>query len=138
MKLSKLLTTRHNILRQAHLAALGHAYFTVQRLAERIARAKIRGMVRLQPAAPAEERYCATLLALEASQAVIEEHFTDPEIMDLTDAILLVLETDYAEVEFRIEELGEKFGQPLRTALDRAGVTIDLDGKRQPRLARDA
>lgn len=133
MKLSQLLATRQSILRQAYLASLAHAYVTLKGLAERIAAAKLRGRVRLQPADPGAERYCATLTALEGPQSVIEEHFADGEIMDLADLAVFALEAEYDRVEFPLEEMAEVFVQPLRTALDEAGVELDLEPK-APRL----
>jgi hypothetical protein len=127
MKLSKLLTTRDSILRQAHLASLAHAYSTTKRLADRVALVRLGGRVRLQPVAPAEERFLATLTALEGEQSVIEEHFTDEDILDLADAATIAIASNYAELEFRLEELGEHFVAPLRDALEQAGVVLDLD-----------
>ena len=134
MKLSKLLASRQSILRQAHLATLAHAFMTTKRLANRIAHAKLRGRVRLQPVNPHEERYWPTLTALEGNQSLIEEHFSDEDLVDLADAAVLAIESDYSELEFRIEELPDKFLGPLRTALDEAGVVLDLDDQKQPNL----
>lgn len=126
MKLSKLLSTRHSILRQAHLASLGYAYYTLRRLADRIARARLRGAVRLQAVAPAEERFWPALVAQEGPQSVLEEHFSDDDVVELADAVALALESEFAEVEFRLEELAERFAAPLREMLERSGVVLDL------------
>lgn len=134
MKLSKLLASRQSILRQAHLAALAHALVTMKRLADRVQTAKLRGRVRLQPANPHEERYWPTLTALESNQSLLEEHFSDEDLVDLADAAVLAVESDYSELEFRIEDLPEKFVQPLRATLEEAGVALDLDIRTQPNL----
>ncbi|MEY4938954.1 MAG: hypothetical protein RIQ93_689 [Verrucomicrobiota bacterium] len=126
MKLSKLLATRHSLLRQAQLATLGHAYLTLQRLAARVANANLRGLVRLQPSAPQVERYWPTLTAREGNQSVIEEQFSDSDIMDLADAAELAINANYEELEFRIEEFADKLVTPLRRALENAGVAVDI------------
>src|SRR3954470_11641277 len=87
MKLSKLLATRKVILRQATLANTAFAYLTFKRLAERVAGAKLSGLVSLRPANEHEERFCASLTALEGSQAVIDEHFLDEDVWKLADAL---------------------------------------------------
>lgn len=135
MKLSKLLASRQSILRQAHLATLAHAFMTMKQLADRITSAKLRGRVRLQPVNPHEERYWPTLTALEANQSLLEEHFSDEDLVDLADAAVLAIEADYSELEFRIEDLAEKFVVPLRATLDSAGIILDLDPQTQANLA---
>lgn len=137
MKLSKLLATRQSILRQAHLATLAQAFATSRRLADRIATANLRGLVRLQPAEPREERYWPTLTALEGNQSVLEEHFSDEDLVDLADAAVLALETEFTEFTFSLEELADKIVAPLRAELEEAGVSLDLDRKPQPNLATE-
>jgi len=134
MKLSKLLATRQRLVREAHLATIAQAYFTLQRLAARVTRAKLRGRVRLQPADPRAERYWPTLTALEGHQSLIEEHFSDEELMELADAAVLVVEADYEAVEFALEEMADHFVAPLRSALEQAGVALDLEDQAAPRL----
>ena len=134
MKLSKLLASRQSILRQAHLATLAHALMTTQRLAARVGTAKLRGRVRLQPADPAEERDWPTLTALETNQSIIEEHFSDEDLVNLADAAVLALESEFSELEFQLEELADKIVLPLRQELEGAGVTLDLDEHNQPNL----
>jgi hypothetical protein len=136
MKLSKLLATRKSLQRQAHLASLGHAWFTLQRLADRIAAVKLQGLVRLQPPDPQAERYAATLTALEGSQARLEEHFSDDDLLQFADAVALAIEADYEEIEFNLDDVRPYFVAPLRFALEQAGVVVDLDDQRQPRLAK--
>jgi hypothetical protein len=136
MKLSKLLATRHTLQRQAHLAALANAWFTLGRLADRVALAELRGLVRLQPPDPQQERYGASLTALEGSQARLEEHFSDEDLLHLADAVALAVEADFDEIQFNLEDLRPYFVAPLRFALEQAGVTMDLDRDKQPRLAK--
>jgi hypothetical protein len=127
MKISKLLATRQHILRQAHLANLAHAYITLRRLADRIATARLRGLVKLTPSDPRQEEYWPTLTALEGNQSVIEEYFADEELLAMADAVVLATESEFTEIEFRLEELAERFVQPLRAALDHAGIDMDFD-----------
>ncbi|HVU36578.1 MAG TPA: hypothetical protein VHE61_24270 [Opitutaceae bacterium] len=126
MKISELLATRQALLRQTQLANLAYAYSTLHRLATRITRANLRGLVRLLPAEPAEERFWATLIALEGNQSVIEEHFGDQEIIELADAIAFATDGEFSALEFRLEELGDQFLPPLRHVLQQAGVELDL------------
>jgi hypothetical protein len=128
MKLSSLLARRRFLLRQAHLANLAFAFERLSDLTWLVARAQLAGEVRLQQAAPEAERYSASLTALEGSQSVIEEHFTDEDLMDLADVVAFVIGEHDIDLTFRIEELGERFLVPLRAQLERAGIAIDQDG----------
>src|SRR4051812_45957511 len=125
MKISKLLASRRTLQRQAHLASLAHAYFTLRRLAARTARVGLHGPVRLQPAEPREERYWPVLTALQGPQSRIEEHFSDHDLMELADAIALAVESNFDEIEFDLDDLGQFFVAPLRFALEQAGVVVD-------------
>jgi hypothetical protein len=124
-KLSTLLAQRQAVLRQARLANLAFAYRTLGIFERRVARAHLSGRVVLKPAAPHAERYWAVLLALEGSQSVIEEHFTDEDLMELADVLGFIAGNDSAEITFRLEELAEGFLVPLRVELEREGVKID-------------
>src|SRR5258706_168210 len=81
--------------------------------------------VRFKPAAPHAERYWASLIALDGSQSVIEEHFVDEDLMDLADVLGFVIGNDALETTFRLEDLAEMFLLPLRVELEREGVMID-------------
>jgi len=137
MKLSQLLAVRQSILRQAHLAGLAHAYFTLHRLSRRIAGARLRGPVRLQAVNPALERYCPALIALAGAQSVLEEHFSDQDLIELADALALVAGAEIEELEFALEDVPEKFLAPLRTTLKELGIEIDLDNDQSSRLPAD-
>jgi hypothetical protein len=134
MKISKLLSSRQALLHQAHLANLAYSYSTLRRLADRVAKARLCGAVRLRATSvdADDETSPAALIALEGSQSVIEEHFTDEDVLQLADAIEFALESDFAEVEFALDELGERFAAPLRRTLDLAGIIID-----QPEMIAD-
>jgi hypothetical protein len=124
-KLSHLIAERDRLLRQARLANLALAYQTINKLVERITRARLVGPVTLKPVSPHEESFCATLTALEGSQSVIEEHFTDEDLIELADVIGFVTGNDETETSFRLEEAAELFLVPLREELKREGVVID-------------
>ncbi len=126
MKISKLLATRQALLRQTQLANLAFAFVTLQRFAARIEAGKLSGLVRLRPADPSEERFWATLTALEGNQSVLEEHFADHELIELADAITFVGEGEFDELDFYLEDLAEKFLQPARQMLQHSGVVFDL------------
>jgi lysyl-tRNA synthetase class II len=135
MKLSSLLTHRLFHVHQARLANLAFAHQTLTDFAQRLARARITGRVRLQHAAPDDEQYCATLTALDAHQSVIEEHFTDSDIMDLADVMGFLTGHAAIELTLRIEDIGEKLLSPIRAELEREGVHFDAtaDSVEQPK-----
>jgi len=91
MNISRLLATRQALLRQTQLANLAFAFCTLRSFGTRIARAGLRGRVKLRPADPADDCYWTTLTALEGSQAVIEEHFSDRDLLELVDAGVAVI-----------------------------------------------
>ena len=127
MKLSLLLTLRPALLRQAHLAGLAFAYWKLSEFATRVVRARLRGEVNVKQAEPEAERFWATLTALAGNQSVIEEHFTEEDIMELADVIAFATGERHLDLTFRIEQLPEKFLAPLRHQLELAGVVIDHD-----------
>jgi hypothetical protein len=127
MKLSQLLATRKTIIQHANLANLAYAYLTLSRLAERVAAARLHGLVKLRQAGgDQEEPHWASLTALEGNQSVIEEHFDDDDLMALADAIVFAIGGEFSDLEFKIEELPGKYVAPLRRALEKAGIAIDL------------
>ena len=129
-KLSTLLLQRRALLHRARLANLAFAYVTLQRFLARIENARLRGRVTLRHAAPHADRYWASLTALDLSQAVIEEHFSDEDLMDLADVLSFATGNEALDITFELEELAELFIAPLRIELEREGVAIDrLDAK---------
>jgi hypothetical protein len=124
-KLSNLLAERDGLLRQARLANFAYAYETLCRFEQRIVRARLVGAVTLAPPDPDKEHFCATLTAEEGHQSVIEEHFSDEDLVELADVLGFVVGHATAEVGFRLEEIGEAFIAPLRGELEREGVIVD-------------
>lgn len=125
MKLTQLLQARPLLARQARLANLAFAYETLRGFGRRIARAGLCGRVTLRAADPDNDVFWAQMIALEGSQAVIEEHFTDEDLCDLADAVSFVTGQEDFEVTFRLEEFCDHFVAPLRSALEEAGIEID-------------
>jgi hypothetical protein len=124
-KLSTLLTQRQALLRHARLANLAFAYTTLRDFERRIARGQLSGSVTLKHAAPQADRYWPTLTANEGSQAVIEEHFGDEDLMVLADVLAFLTANDALDVTFRLEDLSEIFLAPIRVELEREGIAID-------------
>jgi len=132
MKLSILLSHRRALLHQARLAAYAFAYWKLGEFAARVARARLRGEVNLTRAAPDAEQCGTSLLALEGSQSVIDEHFTDEDIMDFADAAAVTAGDGRLDLTFRLEELEKGFLAPLRRKLEESGVAIDQDFPEAP------
>jgi hypothetical protein len=124
-KLSTLLARRQALLQQARLANLAFAYHTLHGFERRIARANLRGRVTLKPAAPEADRYWASLTALDGHQSVIEEHFSDRDLMELADTLTFAFGSDASNLTFRLEEFAEIALVPLRGELEREGIQID-------------
>ncbi len=127
MKLSILLNRRAALQRQVRLADLAYAYQKLSEFSARITRAQLRGKINLKQAAPDDGRCWASLTALAGNQSVIEEHFTDEDVMDLADLVAFVANETNLDVTFRIERLPEIFLAPLRHQLEQGGVFDDPD-----------
>ena len=125
MKLSHLLLQRDALLRQTLLANLAQAYVQLTALTTRLDRARLSGAVCLEPADPEAGQYWPTLTALEGSQAVIEEHFTDSHIAELADLIAFLTGRPDEDTTFRLEDMAVIFLAPLQDKLRRAGVELD-------------
>lgn len=130
MKLSNLLLQRTDLLRQVRLANLAFAYDTLGEFARRIARGGLRGPVILRPVNADDDRYTATLTALECSQSMIEEHFSDEDVLLLSDVVAFATGHPGFEVTFHLDQLAEDFINPMRAELERAGVDVDCKGVR--------
>lgn len=138
MTLSQLIASRQLINRQANLANLAYAYLTVKRFADRVQRAGLRGRVRLRPADVTAEHYWASLTAVDGAQSVVEEHFSEEDVMDLADAVAYAIEGDFHEVIFPLERMHARLVVPLQVLLAHAGITIDLEEALDPDTASDA
>jgi hypothetical protein len=126
MKISKLLATHHAILEQARLANLAEAYLTLHRVAERVRRGRLTGLVNLRQPDAAEGRLWASLTALEGNQSVLEEHFREEELMEFADAVAFARGAAVLDVTFRLEAMAALFVEPLADELRRGGVEFDL------------
>ena len=130
MKISQLLQQRDGLLRQVRLANLAYAYWQLGQLVERIAGARLRGLVRLQPADPALAHSWPVLTALEGRQSVIEEHFTDEAIAELSGLLIFLCGEDGSDITFRLEDMAAQFLAPLRHKLEQAGVELEPEALR--------
>lgn len=134
MKLSHLLSQRPELLRQVRLANLAFAYQTLRDFALRVSRAQLRGRVTLKPVNPEEERFCVTLTAIDMNQSLIEEHFSDEDLVLLGDMLGFATGHPLHELTFHLDQLSE-FVDPLRADLEHAGVLFDAQSANveQPR-----
>ena len=136
MKISQLLATHHALLQHARLANLAQAYVALRRLAARVQRARLRGLVNLRQPDAAEGRFWASLTALEGNQSVLEEHFRDEELMEFADAVAFARGITGLDILFRLEAMTAEFVEPLEAALTQAGVVLDL-GTEEPEGGAD-
>ena len=127
MKLSQLLLQREAMLRQARLANLAFAYWWLDQLVTRINAAGLHGEVCLQAVDPTMDCGCPMLIALEGSQSVIEEHFTDANIVELADLIASIEGGNDASMTFRLEDMATKFLRPLEHKLTQAGIVVERE-----------
>ena len=127
MKLSALLASRPTILRQAALAHTAAAWLTLHRLSTRIAQARLAGVVHLRQDDPdSDDAPWATLTSDDIRASVLEEHFTEDDLIELADAVAYATDVSYADIEFPIESLAA-YAEPLLRMLQKAGVTVDLE-----------
>jgi hypothetical protein len=66
---------------------------------------------------------------------VLEEHFSDEDVMELADLLTFLNCSDALEVTFSLEELSERFLTPLRAELEREGIALDPVDSRRGRHA---
>jgi hypothetical protein len=127
MKLSQLLLARDRLQKKTTLANLAFAYRVLAVFAARVARARLSGHVNLQSADPSADRFWPTLTALDFNQSLIEEHFADEDLAELTDTIAYLAATDTVDLTVRIEDLAETYLGPLRAFLTQSGVDLGAD-----------
>lgn len=124
-KLTTLLAQRPSLLRQLRVANLAYAYATLTDLQQRLRRAGVTGRMVFQSADSDEERYAPTLTADQAAGSVIEEHFSDELLLNLSDVLAFLAARDTFTIEFEVDEIEARFIAPVREELERAGVEID-------------
>ncbi|MBS0633660.1 MAG: hypothetical protein JSS11_17260 [Verrucomicrobia bacterium] len=125
MKIDHLLQQRSALLQQTRLANIAFNFVELGKFADRIARGRLSGRVTLQLADPAADRAWPCLVAEEGSQAVIDEHFLDTDVLDLADLLAFAAGGEPSrEFTFRLEELGQNFLPALRRELEAAGVEL--------------
>ena len=127
IRFNELLDARESLQRQASLANLSFAYETLREFARRIRVAQLKGQVKLKSADPDADRYWATLTAVHGSQSMLEEHFTEEDLSDFADAISYATGHEDFEATFLIEDFPRAFLAPLRSALEQAGIVMDIE-----------
>jgi len=125
MNLSQLLSQRQNLLRQARLANVAFAYAALAGFIRRLDRAGLIGRVSLKQAEPEGDRPWPTLALPDYSPAVVEEHFTDQDAVELADVLAFVTGEPNPDLSFRTEEFAERFLLPLRHELEQSGIRFD-------------
>lgn len=139
MNFHQLLQQREQLQRQARLANVAFAHERLSRLVHRIDRARLRGPVVLRTSDPDAGRPWPMVWAQLGSQAVIEEHFTDEDIVELADLLVFAgAEFVAGELAFPLEDLGERFLPPLERELLRAGVRPPGVRREDPNPAGEA
>lgn len=126
IKLTQLLQERELLVRRATLANMAYGYQLLSGFSERIRRVGLQGLVTVRSPEINGQNW-AELVAIEGSQARINEHFSEEDVMDLTDAIRYVTGGEiHIDVTFRIENLADMFLAPLRDTLKDFNVILDL------------
>ena len=136
MKLSQLLRARDGLLQQLNLANLAFAYHVLAVFAARVTRGRLAGEITLKSADPASDRYWPSLIALDFNQSLIEEHFSDEDISELSDAIAYLSAAETVDLTCRIETLAPRYLGPLRTRLAQSGVDLALEESPRPTTSR--
>jgi hypothetical protein len=126
MNFLHLLHQRDALLRQTRLANLAYAYQRLGDFSARIARARLRGQVQFSLAEADAERLWPTLTAHEGHQSVLEEHFTDEDLVELADLFTFLRDDAHTtEFTFRLEDFAPRFVDPVRCELLRAGIALE-------------
>ena len=131
MEMDHLLRQRSALLRRTRLANLAYAYAELGVFAGRIARGNLRGEVTLHPADPTAGRAWPSLVAEQGSQAVLDEHFLDEDLLDLADLLAFATGAEPGNAfRFRLEELDAAFRSGLRRELRTAGIELPQEAPR--------
>ena len=123
MKFTQLLQQRDALLRQTRLANVAFAYQGLRTFVARAGRARLYGEVTLRAGDPSTGQPWPTLTAEEGSQAVLEEHFLDEDIVELADILAFLNDSKSAgELRFQLEDLDILVIPRLHRELAAAGV----------------
>ena len=111
------------LLRQARLANVAFAYEWLRRFAARAARAHLHGTFTLRDGDLADGRPWPTLTADQASHAVLEEHFLEEDVVELSDILTFLDDGErMPERVFELAEVEQAILPALRRELEGAGV----------------
>jgi hypothetical protein len=124
MNLSKILSARPSLMREARLANLAFAYATLVVFARRMRTLGIQGTITLQPAVPEQGFYVPVLHAERCNRSVLEEHFTDEDLLELVDVLAFVAPIQ-GPARFRMESFDELFLAPVARELHLHGIDVE-------------
>jgi hypothetical protein len=124
MNISHLLAHRDAYLARARLANLACAHEKLRNFADRLARAGITGSVRLRSTGPDDEPSVPTLAGLDSHPAVIEEHFTDEDAVDLVDVLRFLRGEEAVDLVIAAPDIPTTLLAPIQAELRRAGVSL--------------
>lgn len=125
MKYDELLSHRAELLETAKLANLAYAHQWLGDFAGRIERSGLglSGKVVLYGPDAEQGRSDPVLVAVDFSQAVLEEHFLPEEIEELHAVLGFVHDTaEIVEARFHLREIGGVYVPALRRALQLVGA----------------
>lgn len=125
MNFHQLIQQHESLVRQARLANIAYAWRRLADFAGRFERAQLRGPARLRLAEPEAERLWPVLVPLEANASVVEEHFTDEDVVELADLLAFAgAAPDDGEIGIRFDTFARQFLPGLEEELRRAGIAV--------------
>lgn len=139
MKFDDLLNYRDELVRHARLANVAYAYQWLSDFGARVAQSGLRGEVMLRGADAEGNPRRPVLVALDFSQAVVQEHFLDEEIAELAAVLAFAHHGSLViELKFRLEEIAARFLPALRRELEESDVFPEETASSAEDAGRDA
>jgi hypothetical protein len=139
MKFDDLLNYRDELVRHARLANVAYAYQWLSDFSARVARSGLQGEVVLRAADAEGNPRPASLVAMDFSQSVVQEHFLDAEIAELAAVLAFVHNGGIViALRFRLEEIAGRFLPALRRELDESGAFPEEAASSPEDAAHDA
>ncbi len=139
MKFDDLLNYRDELVRHARLANVAYAYQWLTDFSARVAQSGLRGEVMLRAADAEGNPRKPRLHAVDFNQSVVQEHFLDEEIAELSDVLAFAHNGSLiVELKFRIEEVAARFLPALRRELEESEVFPEEPASSTEEPGRDA